>query len=164
MEENKDITVCFTGHRNIPSKEFLDLNNYIYAVTEKCIENGYKYFLTGGALSFDTLAALTVLSLRNTYKDIKLILVLPCRDQAKLWSEKDAKVYEKIKEQADEIIYTSDRYFTGCMHKRNRYLVDHSCLCICYLKKDTGGTAYTVDYALKSGIEVINLTKKQPSK
>ena len=47
----------------------------------------------------------------------------------------------------------------GCMHKRNRHLVDNSSVCVCYLNKENGGTAYTVDYAGKKGLEIINLVK-----
>ena len=43
------------------------------------------------------------------------------------------------------------------MHKRNRHLVDHSSICVCYLTEDRGGTAYTVNYAKKQGLKVINL-------
>ena len=45
------------------------------------------------------------------------------------------------------------------MHKRNRHLVDNSSVCVCYLNKENGGTAYTVDYAGKKGLEIINLVK-----
>lgn len=53
------------------------------------IENGYRYFGEGGALGFDTVAALTVLELKSVYPDIKLILVLPCKKQTRGWSETD---------------------------------------------------------------------------
>ena len=43
------------------------------------------------------------------------------------------------------------------MHKRNRHLVDNSSVCVCYLNKENGGTAYTVRYAGKKGLEIINL-------
>ena len=43
------------------------------------------------------------------------------------------------------------------MHRRNRHLVDHSGTCICYLTRSTGGTAYTVDYARKKGLRIINV-------
>jgi hypothetical protein len=45
------------------------------------------------------------------------------------------------------------------MQKRNRHLVDNSSVCICYLTKPTGGTAYTVNYARRSGLQVINMAE-----
>lgn len=124
------------------------------------IDRGIRFFGAGGALGFDTLAAQTVLRLKKKYSDIKLILVLPCLTQARGWPTEDVEEYERIKAQADKVIYTAQEYTKGCMHKRNRHLVDHSSVCVCYLTKDNGGTAYTVDYAEKRGLEIINLAYK----
>ena len=55
------------------------------------------------------------------------------------------------------MVYVSRQYTRGCMHERNRHLVDNSSVCVCYLNRESGGTAYTVDYAEKQGLEVINL-------
>lgn len=119
--------------------------------------------MTGGAIGFDTLAAQTVLKLRKQYPHIKLILVLPCLAQTRGWREDDIKIYEEIKAQADQVVYTSQEYTRGCMHKRNRHLVDHSGICICYLTEDHGGTAYTVKYAGKRQLQIINLANKEDS-
>ena len=62
-------------------------------------------------------------------------------------------------EAADKIVYTSENYYNGCMHKRNRHLVDNSSLCIAYLTKESGGTAYTVNYARQNGLTIINVGK-----
>ena len=124
------------------------------------IENGYQYFGAGGALGFDTLAAQTVLALKKDYPHIKLILVLPCITQADSWSVDDKAIYEEIKATADKVVYTSHEYARGCMHKRNRHLVDNSSACICYLTEKTGGTAYTVEYAQRNNLLVINVAEK----
>ena len=87
--------------------------------------------------------------------------MLPCRNQAKDWSESDRVVYDQIKRQADCVIYTSDTYWPGCMHKRNRFLADHSYWCICYLNQPGGGTRYTVEYCLQKGVRVINLADRR---
>lgn len=121
------------------------------------IETGGQYFMAGGAIGFDTLAAQTVLTLRRQFPHIKLILVLPCLSQTRGWREKDIKAYEEVKAQADQVIYTSQEYTKGCMFKRNRHMVNNSSVCICYLTKDSGGTAYTVSYAKRQGLDVINL-------
>ena len=47
------------------------------------------------------------------------------------------------------------------MHKRDRHLVDNSSVCVCYLNKENGGTAYTVDYDSKNGLEIINHATRQ---
>jgi len=156
----KEQTACFTGHREIPVLQFLPLKKRLRKAIVASIEEGYRFFGAGGALGFDTLAAKTVLALKKDYPDIKLILVLPCLNQTRGWTEKDIKTYEEIKSQADKIVYTSEQYFRGCMQKRNRHLVDSSSMCISYLTGDSGGTAYTVNYALFKGLEVRNLAKE----
>ena len=48
---------------------------------------------------------------------------------------------------------------SGCMHVRNRHLVDFSSYCICYQTKETGGTAYTVNYAKENGLIIYNVAQ-----
>lgn len=153
-------TCCFTGHRFLPENEKEKISLVLESTVLSLIHSGYRYFGAGGALGFDTLAAQTVLRLRQNYPDIRLILVLPCVSQADKWPPADIAVYQEIMEQANKIVYTSHEYTAGCMFKRNRHLVDHSSACICYLKKAAGGTAYTVDYARKCGLKIINLAGK----
>ena len=155
----REKTCCFTGHRNIPLLKRKAVAQRLKDELMALINNSYQYFGAGGALGFDTLAAQTVLELRKQYPDIKLILVLPCETQTRGWKEKDIEIYEEIKGQADKVVYTSKEYTRGCMHKRNRHLVDNSSFCICYLTESTGGTAYTVDYANKKGLSVVNVAK-----
>lgn len=152
--------ICFTGHRKIPPEKLKDISRRLKATLVQLIENGCLYFGAGGALGFDTLAAQTVLDLKQKYPKIKLILVLPCLSQPNSWSEEDKQMYEYIKGQADKIVYTSEAYTRGCMHKRNRYLVDHSSICVCYLTGESGGTAYTVKYAAAKGIGIENVAEK----
>ena len=153
-------TACFTGHRKIPAESAEIIASNLRKTLIEQINNGYRYFGAGGALGFDTLAAQTVLELKKEYPDVKLILVLPCLSQTRGWSARDIEIYEAIKSKADKVVYTSQEYTRGCMHKRNRHLVDNSSSCICYLTESTGGTAYTVDYAQKNNLTVINLGER----
>ena len=153
-------TCCFTGHRVLPSGEKETIRNLLETAIEKAIQDGYRFFGAGGALGFDTLAAQTVLTLKQQYPHIRLILVLPCINQANGWKQADIDEYERIKSLADKVVYTSTEYTYGCMHKRNRHLVDNSSLCICYLTKVSGGTAYTVRYAESKKISVFNLADR----
>lgn len=150
-------TVCFTGHRELPADDLPEISKRLENTLATLIEQGYRYFSAGGALGFDTLAAQTVLRLRERYPQIRLILVLPCRSQTRGWPQADIDIYEEIKRRADKVTYTSENYFRGCMQKRNRHLVDNSSICICYLTKPTGGTAYTVNYARRMGLRIINI-------
>ncbi len=153
----KDKTCCFTGHRVIPGQQYESIYNALKAEVISLIETGYCYFCVGGALGFDTLSAQTILELRQIYPQIELILVLPCMEQTRGWSEKDIAVYEDIKNRCNKVTYTSEHYYSGCMHRRNRHLADNSTVCIAYLTRQTGGTAFTVDYAKKQNVRVINI-------
>ncbi len=150
-------TCCFTGHREIPTNEIETVRGKLRDCVISLIHEGYQYFGAGGALGFDTIAAQVVLELKSSFPQIKLILVLPCKSQTRGWSRKDISIYERIKQQADKVVYTSEEYTQGCMHKRNRHLVDNSSACICYLTKNTGGTFYTVNYAREHGLRVFQI-------
>lgn len=153
----KNLTCCFTGHRKIPQEIYRQIEKCLECEIEKLILKGVIYYGSGGALGFDTLCATTILKLRKKYPKIKLILVLPCNEQTKGWNCCDVRRYEYIKSQADKVVILSKSYYRGCMHTRNRHLVDNSAYCICYLTKSTGGTAYTVEYAESHGLTIFNI-------
>ena len=150
-------TCCFTGHRIIPCEHLPKLAQSLENVLRRLIAEGICYFGTGGALGFDTLAADTVLRLHQQYPQIRLILVLPCRDQTRSWRQQDIEHYEIIKFQADKTVYTSNFYTPDCMHRRNRHLIDNSSVCVAYCTRSTGGSAYTVNYARQKGVQAILL-------
>lgn len=155
-------TCCFTGHRQIPEKDLAGVQARLEQTIIKLYGQGVIYYGAGGALGFDTLAAETVLRLRNSYPKLRLILVLPCKDQTRKWKAEDVSRYEDIRRQADKVVYTGENYTRDCMHIRNRHLVKFSSVCVCYKTKDSGGTAYTVGYAQDQGLRIVNIADKLP--
>lgn len=155
-------TCCFTGHRDIKLERLAEIEKRLEETVSRLIaESGMVNFIAGGALGFDTLAAECVLSLKERYPQIRLLLALPCPEQTLRWKAEDVARYEKILAACDKYIYVSERYTPACMHERNRFLVDHSNLCIAYRRADAkGGTAYTLAYAQKKGIRCINLCQE----
>lgn len=151
---------CFTGHRAIPYGQTAQVYTILQSTIRALIHKGTTRFFAGGALGFDTLCAKAVLELRQTHPAIKLFLLLPCQSQARFWSEEDKAEYEEIKRRANDVRYISIEYTRSCMFERNRALVDNADVCVCYLRKTTGGTAYTVRYAESKGLRIINLAKK----
>ena len=114
--------------------------------------------IAGGALGFDTQAALAVLSLRRKYPQIRLELYLPCPTQTRGWEENDRMLYTQILEQADAYHYTSTGYYHGVLQMRNREMIEGADACVAYLTNSNGGgTAYTAQLALKNNLEFINL-------
>lgn len=163
MEEKKEKTCCFTGHRIIPREEIGRLQFALQSQISALAEKGVTIFYCGGALGFDTLAAEAVLQAKKEHPAIRLHLALPCPEQAERWRTEDVMRYEKIKEQADSVVFVSPRYSSGCMQKRNRYMADRSCVCIAYLlpQQQRGGTKYTVAYCEKKNLPVVNLADMQ---
>lgn len=92
----RDKTCCFTGHRKIPAEQYERIVERLESEITALIHQGVQYFGAGGALGFDTMAAKTVLRLRERYPQIRLILVLPCK-KANSWSQGDRATYENIK-------------------------------------------------------------------
>ena len=74
---------CFTGHRIIMYEHLDVMSGKLDAVIAELYEKGIRDFITGGALGFDTLAAQAVLRARKNAEDLRLVLALPCREQAK---------------------------------------------------------------------------------
>ena len=158
MTFDKNTCCCFTGHRALPTSGerpvILErLKNHIRRLYGK----GFRTFLAGGAMGFDTYAAEAVLYLkREGLSELRLVLVLPCGDQSARWSEADRIIYERHKGEADEVIVLSERYYDGCMRARNAYMVEHSAACIAYLTHSRSGAAQTVRMARAAGIPVYN--------
>ncbi len=154
----KDIrTVCFTGHREIPTEAVAPLADMLADAVSALCERGATVFRAGGAVGFDTLAALTVLDMKARYPAIRLELILPCRNQAERWDEDSMRMYQYILERADSHHFLMERYTEGCMQARDRLLVEGSDVCVAYCARSQGGTAYTAGLALRGGLEFINL-------
>lgn len=148
---------CFTGHRHIPQMHYDRLYSLLDETILALYEKGVRHFRAGGAIGFDTVAALRVLYLKSKGLDISLDLYLPCRDQTNRWPRAAILDYEFILRSADTVRYTAETYNRFCMLERDRALVDGSDFCVSYLMENRGGTAYTVAYALKNNVTLINL-------
>ena len=150
--------ICmFTGHRTINAKHMNTLAQRIDDLLEELIAQGYTEFRAGGAVGFDTIAALKVIEKKRKYGFVRLHLFLPCHDQERGWRENLKRAYYYVKDNADTVRYCSEVYSKGCMHKRNRDMVDGSELCVAYCGKRSGGSAYTVGYAEEKQVKIINL-------
>jgi uncharacterized phage-like protein YoqJ len=157
QNQHRDKTCFFTGHRDIPQENYPAIQQRLEKAVEALIAQGVCYFGVGGALGFDTIAALTVIKLKARYPQIRLVMILPCKNHDFSWQGEDKALFEKIADRADKLVYTSERYYNGCMYKRNRHMAEGSGWCICYIERPTGGTAYTVSYARSVGVRMINL-------
>lgn len=160
MEGRTPQICCFTGHRKIADEVLVCLPKALDRLLDELIADGVTVFRAGGAMGFDTIAALKVLEKKKEHPYLRLELYLPCREQTRGWSDWNKMAYGYVMDRADSAVFVSEDYVRGCMHKRNRTMVDGADICVAYCVSVTGGTAYTVNYAKKKGGRVINLADK----
>ena len=147
----------FTGHRAIPQSEKNKIKQRVMTLCNELIEkHGVLHFIAGGALGFDTLAALSVIELKKTYPDIRLHLFLPCTDQHSRWTAYQKQIWKSIKLAADDYRYiTNPTYVTGCMQLRNRAMVESAQFGIAYCTRNFGGTYSTGKLAKNANRNIV---------
>ena len=158
-------TVAFTGYRpeKMPFSEDEEDESYIrfreqqHKVINRLIERGYTEYLSGVAMGFDTWVAEDILEFRKKNKSLHLECAIPFPEQDKTWEKSDQKRRQKILKQADTSTMVSEHYSSDCFFARNRYMVDKADVVVCAYDGQSGGTAYTVNYALKKGKIVIQI-------
>ena len=158
---------CFTGYRpdkfdfNLyeDTKEYLELENKLYGAVFSLANQGITRFYCGVAMGFDIMAAEAVLTLKEAKTDatIDLFCVKPFEEQAKNFPEFWQKKHRKILEAADEVVIMGTKYYKGCFHKRNCYMVDNSDIVLTYYDGKNGGTKSTLAYASKLGKRIVNI-------
>lgn len=147
---------CFSGHRVIQQEILPQIEIAVEKAVIELISKGVIFFGSGGALGFDQIAAETILRLKKEYPHIRLVMVLPCppEQQSLKWNDEQKKRYFNILEQADKVRVLSPQYTNNCMLDRNRHMVDNSAYLVCYLRKSSGGTFYTVNYAENRDLQI----------
>lgn len=154
----RDVTCCCIGPAQLYASEIPELNLWLGQTIEQLRKkHGVKYFGVGGNRGFEMMAANTILSLRQRYPDIRLILVLPCPEYASKWREDDRRSISGIISQASKIVYASKSYTPTCMAMRDKRLIDYSGTLITHSDKST---ATAVAYAKKMDVEVIQFVRE----
>ena len=114
----------------------------------------------GGAIGYDTLAAKILFRLRETdFPQIKVILVYPFEGFTSRWSDEQRAEYARLLPQYDKAVCVAQRASREAYLERDRHLVDGSAYCIAYCTRNSGGTAYTLRYAMDKGVEIYNVAE-----
>lgn len=143
----------FTGHRELG----LDFDEKkVEEIIRNLLNDGCEKFYCGMAYGFDLVCCSILVNLKKEYS-FKIIACVPYKRQAVNFSDEDKKLYKEMLENCDEVNILHETYVKGCMFERDRYMVDRSDVVINYLRKKSGGTFYTVQYALKKGIALIDV-------
>ena len=149
---------CFTGHRNIRQSDEGIIKAKLKAQVVSLIKKGVNVFYVGGAVGFDMLAAELLIDLREQEgANIRIVSALPFPEWRDTWSENEKKRQDYIMEKSDEVFYVAKEHSREAYLSRDRKMVDESEFCIAYCTRRSGGTAYTVRYAMKKGLSVINV-------
>lgn len=160
MNLDRNYTCCFTGHRVLPPEDLAVLPQVLSRCIADLAEMGLHTYVTGGALGFDTLASEAVLAAKSKFPQLRLVVVAPHANQTAGWSRENVLRYERIRDAADSFVILQTAYTPGCMQRRNRQLVDQSCLCLAYCSHRPSGAGNTIDYALREGLMVVDLTDR----
>lgn len=165
--------IGFTGKR---PKELFGYNGWKYQpllfkieeLLEKILKDKENIVITGGAQGADMLGfdGAHLVKMKNPELNIKNILYIPFDGYNKNWTydnnEPFSKVhYQKMIENADKIEICSNEQNNNSYFLRNRKIVDNIDILICIAKitnqLPTGGTGYTVKYALQKNKQIIQL-------
>lgn len=156
---------CFTGHRpgklpwgyNEQDGRCLALKRRISDAVEAAYEQGFRHFLCGMAQGCDLYFCECVLALRERHPDVTVEAAIPCPTQADAWPAAQRERYARLVASCDWETLVSAQYTPSCMQRRDRYMVDHASLLIAAFDGSAGGTRYTVEYAMRRGIPVVDL-------
>ena len=155
----------FTGHRptklpwryNEEDPRCELLKRRMADAVELAYEQGFRHFICGMAMGCDLYFCECVLDLRDKHSDITVEAAIPCPTQADTWPAKQQERYQKLVAACDFETMVSARYSPTCMQRRDRYMVDHASLLIAAFDGSPGGTRYTVEYAMKRGVAIVDL-------
>lgn len=158
---DREHTCFFTGHRNLPTVRIEQIRKIIEIKAKNLIEDkGVEHFIAGGALGFDTIAAETIIKVKEEHPHIKLHLYLPCFDQSRRWKYEDKYKWHMMMSKVDDYIYVTESTYTAdCMKKRNQKMADDSDYGLAYCVLDKSGTGSTIRYAEQRGVIIDNIAE-----
>ena len=165
---NETTACCFSGHRpqklpwgwNETDPACTLILDRVEEVIKTAIQSGARCFYTGMALGTDLWAAEILLRLRKELPETKLrlIAVLPFRGQASRYPDEWKQRYDRVLEQADEVVVLHERSSRSCYMERNRYMVDYADTLIAVYGGGAGGTKNTLEYAQRRGLQIVTIS------
>lgn len=163
--ENSRMSCAFTGHReeklpwrgNETDPRCIRLKELIADSIETVYHSGIRHFICGMATGCDMYFCEAVIELRSAHEDITLEAAIPWEGQSQGWSAPLKKRYARLVGDCDFYTLVQRDYTPDCLMRRNRYMVERSSVIIAAFSGRPGGTMSTLLYAVRSGLEVIEL-------
>ena len=161
----KTVTCAFTGHREnkLPWRgreddpRCLRLKQMIFDAVEAVYQGGVRHYICGMAHGCDFYFAEAVLTLRGEHPEVTLEAAIPCEGQSARWTAAQRRRYDRIAAECDFFTVIQQEYSPDCMLRRNRYMVDAASVLIAAYNGSPGGTRSTLLYAMRQGLQIIEL-------
>lgn len=161
----REKSCCFTGHR--PSKlpwgedenapGCLDLKKRIWDTAGALYTSGITHFICGMAMGCDIYFCEAIIELRAEHPEVTLEAAIPWEGQANSWDDSWRDRYKRLVVDCDFQTVVQSHYSAECMMRRNSYMVDSASVLISAYDGKPGGTMRTMLYAMRQGLEIIEL-------
>lgn len=161
---DRSATCAFTGHRPqaLPWRDdegdprCLAAKRRLDKAVEHAYALGYRHFICGMAQGADMYFGEAVVRLRLIHPELTLEGAIPFPDQCKRWPPADQRRYYDLLDRCDMETLIQQSYTPQCMHRRNRYMVDHASRLIALYNGlgKRGGTLSTLRYAMGQNVEI----------
>ena len=170
MGVEPNCTCCFTGHRpeKLPwgtderDSRCVLLKQSIARELEGLYLRGFRHFISGMAMGCDLYFAEAALELREKYPDLSVEGAVPCPTQADRWPEHQRRRWRNILDRCDLETVVQQHYDRFCMHRRDRYMVERAAAILAVFDGTSGGTQYTLNYAMDRGLDILLLDPARP--
>ncbi|MCF0121053.1 MAG: DUF1273 family protein [Oscillospiraceae bacterium] len=164
-EHERETTCCFSGYRpqklpwgsNERDERCRRLRLRLYNIVSALYDAGIRRFICGMALGCDTYFCEAVVKLREERWDVTLEAAIPGGSQSERWNADAQRRYDRLISQCDRQTVISEGDMNESLLARNRYMVDSSAVLVCVYDGQPGGTLYTLRYARRMGLEIIEL-------
>lgn len=127
---------CYRLDQKVLSKAILDL-----------IARGVNVFFVGNQGRFDAMVYSCLKAIRKTYPDIRISVVLAYLPTKRTEGE----------DMTDTIYPEIEGHPKFAIERRNRWMIDHSNYCLCYIDHTWGGAYKFAVRAKHYGLHIINL-------
>lgn len=152
--------VCFVGHRRIG---FGPIRERLKCTIEDKIKEGSNFFTMGTHGEFDELALSVYRELRNTYKDIKIEVVITSLKRIEkqlLYDDEFGKECEIPYGDVSTTMYEiEETHYKRQIIESNHQMIDNCDTLICYVNKkhNPSGAKLAMNYVKRKGLKIINL-------
>ena len=165
----RETTCTFTGHREnkLPWRgdesdpRCVRLKARIYDAAEAAWRSGVRHYICGMATGCDMYFCEAVIALREEHPEITLEAAIPYEAQPEAWPAVLRRRYERLVAECDYRTVLQKDYSPECLLRRNHYMVDASAVLISAYNGAPGGTRSTLLYALRQGLQIIELPMEE---